>query len=72
MKSPRHTGLYAARVSRIVQRMADEPDPPRRHYQLKPKEFELLNDPPAAFSPQAHKQDPNKEKNQSVCFKETS
>ena len=39
--------------------MADEPDPPRRYFQLKPKEFELLNDPPAAFTPQAHKLDPD-------------
>jgi hypothetical protein len=38
--------------------MVDEPDPPRKHYQLKPKEFELLNDPPSAFTPQGHKPDP--------------
>ena len=38
--------------------MADEQDPPRKFYQLKPKEFELLNDPPSAFAPQARKADP--------------
>jgi hypothetical protein len=33
--------------------MADEPDPPRKFYELKPKEFELLNGPVSAFTPQA-------------------
>src|SRR5262245_17975095 len=39
--------------------MAEEPDPPRKFYQLKPREFELLNDPPSAFVPLGHKPDPD-------------
>jgi hypothetical protein len=38
--------------------MADESDPRRKYYQLKPREFELLNDPPSAFSPHGHKARP--------------
>lgn len=30
--------------------MADEPDPPRRNYALKPKEFERVNAPPGTPS----------------------
>ena len=39
--------------------MPDEPDPPRKFYQLKPREFERVNEPPGAFVPQAHKAEPD-------------
>ena len=29
--------------------MADDPDPPRKFYQLKPREFEAVNEPPGAL-----------------------
>ena len=35
--------------------MADELDPPRKYYQLKPREFDLVNDLPPARSPHGHK-----------------
>ena len=31
--------------------MRDEPDPPRNHYQLKPREFERVNDHPGHAAP---------------------
>ncbi len=31
--------------------MRDEPDPPRKHYQLKPREFERVNDHPGHAAP---------------------
>jgi hypothetical protein len=33
--------------------MTDDPDPPRRHYQLKPREFERVNDRPGDQAPGA-------------------
>lgn len=38
--------------------MPDDPDPPRKFYALKPKEFERVNDAPASASPPDLRTDP--------------
>ena len=41
------SALYAGAGFTILRRMRDEPDPPRKFFQLRPTSFERVNPPPA-------------------------
>src|SRR4051812_5857985 len=50
-KSERRSPLYLCTNPRILSPMSDQPDPPRKMYGFKSREFDRANDPPAPPPP---------------------